>query len=104
MKQPKDIDCEKFKKLAPLHCRNTSDVNLLADVLQIIGKQASKKNKYKLRVLCDIFNSATRRITEILSDATNARTNQGKQIPSIIWRNGMLEYKSWGRNRRVQHD
>lgn len=104
MKPPKYIDWKKVKKLAPIHCRNTSGFNRIADVLQIIAKQASKKNKHKLRYLCDSFNSATRRINEILSDAITARNNQGKRIPTSIWRNGILEYKSWGRNWRVQHD
>lgn len=100
LKPTKNINLEKLKKLAPIHCRNTSEFSLKANVIQIIEKQASQKNKHKLRYLCDSFNSATRRLLEILSDAANARNNQGKLLPTVVWINGIREYKSWGRNRQ----
>lgn len=102
LKPPENINLEKLKKLAPIHCINTSGFSLKANVIKIIEKQASQKNKHKLRYLCDGLNSATRRLLEILSDAAIARNNQGKLLPTVVWINGIREYKNWGRNRRSQ--
>ena len=97
-KLSKNINWEKINKLkarVPGMPTNYFNSGIVSETFKAIRKKAKKD--YKLRCAAKKYDTSVKRICEVMFSLYSHRNNKGKLIPTVIWKDGIFDAKSWGR-------